>query len=157
LIRIPLTRGLFAIVDDCDAPLVSHLSWQAQKNRRTFYAVTTRNNKSLLMHRLIANSLPGFQVDHRNGDGLDNRRRNLRIATSQLNNWNRQQYVGPKTSRYKGVDLKKGHWRAQIVVGGKKKHLGYFTDENLAACAYDHAALKNFGPFCRLNFPPVAS
>jgi len=91
-------------------------------------------------------------VDHRNGNGLDNRRANLRPATKSQNGANRLIAASNK-SGFKGVDLKKGRWRAQIKVVGSKIHLGYFDLAEEAARAYDMAAIEAFGEFATLNFP----
>lgn len=89
-------------------------------------------------------------VDHINHDGLDNRRSNLRPATTKQNVRNSRSRPG--SSQYKGVDLFRGvKWRATIRVDGKKKHLGLFVDEKDAARAYNKAALELFGEFACLN------
>lgn len=104
------------------------------------------------MHREIVASEGRFEVDHRDGDGLNNQRHNLRIATSSQNQGNQCKTQG-RTSRFKGVSWAKRHgkWVAQIQVKRRSKNLGYFRREEEAAAAYDQAALRFFGEFARLN------
>jgi len=88
---IPLTQGQKAMIDDKDYELVSHLKWHAIRIRRTFYAqsrLSTKPSKAVLMHRFILDAPSEMEVDHRNGDTLDNRRNNLRIATRPQNGRN---------------------------------------------------------------------
>lgn len=95
-----------------------------------------------------------LEVDHANGDRLDNRYCNLRICTRTQNQQNRGQPRLRKcvpSSRYKGV-RRSGKWAAQIGENQKKRHLGLFETEQEAASAYDRAARQIFGPFARLNF-----
>jgi hypothetical protein len=105
------------------------------------------------MHRqLLGLTDPSEQVDHRNHDGLDNRRENLRPCTNQQNQHNQRKRAGC-TSRYKGVhwDFRNGSWRAAIKAEGRTIHLGRFQDEDDAARAYDDAARRLFGEFALTN------
>ena len=94
-------------------------------------------------------------IDHINGDGRDNREANLRLASYSQNSQNRRKVSKECKSRYKGVGYSKKlrRWRAQICFGGTKKHLGYYSDERVAARVYDAAALRYHGRFARVNFP----
>jgi hypothetical protein len=96
----------------------------------------------------------GLLVDHRNGDGLDNHRDNLRIATRSQNACNRHNTKSKASCRFSGLffDKRRGKWMSRIVVNGKI-FLGYFDSEIDAARAYDAAAKKYHGEFARLNFP----
>lgn len=87
---IQLTRGMVAIVDDDDYDHVTQFSWYAIKRRRLWHAAHKRTNKPLYMHRVLLNAPPDMEVDHANGDGLDNRRHNLRLCTKRQNAQNRR-------------------------------------------------------------------
>jgi hypothetical protein len=156
---VPLTRGCEAVIDLADIPLVTGWNWTAHSSRRTFYAFRRETvvggkfrQKLVLMHRLILNAPDGLKVDHINGDGLDNRRENLRLATVAENNRN----VGLRsnnTSGIKGVRFHKPHgkWQAQIMIGGCQKHLGYFETAEDARDAYARAAVQFHGHFARTS------
>lgn len=106
------------------------------------------------MHRLILGTSVGMEVDHVNGDGRDNRRVNLRLATHSQNMANQRKRRDGISSRYKGVwyeRRRKRPWRAKIKVRGRQVNLGYFETEEEAAYAYNLAALEHFGGFARLN------
>lgn len=167
--EIPLSQGKVAIVDDSDLALVSNYKWHAAKRRTVWYAATVVKAKTrcgitlLYMHKLIFGVDKG-RVDHRNGNGLDNRRSNLRAATRTQNSQNsakRHSTNGtPPPSPYKGVSIsrsKRNPWRARIKVERQEIILGYYKTQEEAARAYDAAALKYFGEFARLNFPPPDS
>jgi hypothetical protein len=147
--EILLTKGLVAIVDDRDYPVLRQIEWCVARRPHTIYA----RNKAVLMHRFILDR-PSGDVDHINGDGLDNRRANLRVTTRRLNNANAFHRSGG-TSRFKGVswDARRMHWQAGICPAGKRISLGRFAAEIEAAVAYDEAAREAFGAFARLNFP----
>jgi hypothetical protein len=151
---IPLTRGLFAIVDAEDYPRLSRYTWFAEGTCKNFYAVRKENGKSIKMHREIMNAPDHLVVDHIDHNGLNNRRENLRVCTFAENCRNLRS-SRHKTSKYKGVHWRKRckKWAAQITCENKSYHLGYFTDELAAAKAYDKAAKKYHGDFASLNFP----
>ena len=94
-------------------------------------------------------------VDHINGNGLDNRKANLRLATGTQNGYNRRKTRKRTWSKYKGVtfDKRRKKWEGKIVINGRKQHLGSFTNELDAGRAYDEAAKKYHGEFALLNFP----
>jgi hypothetical protein len=126
--------------------------WVASPSRRTFYVMRAYRKGKLQitqrLHRIIFDD--GKLRDHRNGDGLDNRRRNLRVATVSQNNANSHSTAA---SGYRGVYRHAAQWRAAISVQGQLFYPGSFDDPILAARAYDAAARKHFGEFARLNFP----
>lgn len=154
--RIPLTRGLFALVDDADFALVAPYSWQAVLNgsgklRRPYAMAQTRvdgRRVNIAMHRLIKGTPPGFETDHRNHDTLDNRRDNLRISTSSQNQANRVIQIN-NVSGARGVsfDRASGLWAATIRVARRKLWLGRFETVAEASAAYEEAAFRHFGEF----------
>jgi hypothetical protein len=110
------------------------------------------------MHRLILGVTDSsIEIDHRDGNGLNNTRHNLRIATSQQNAFNRKKRSDGKLSQYKGVskrsETNRRPWYAFICIDGKQKIIGAFDSELEAARAYDASAALHFGAFARLNFP----
>ncbi len=154
--EIPLTQGKVAVVNDADLALVSGYAWYAKNRGARWYAqasVYTRVNGirrgyTLYMHRLI---LPTEgPIDHQDGDGLNNRRENLRPCTNSQNKMNQGKYC-LAASRYKGVSLDRGRWKASIRCNGVLRHLGSFRNEEDAARAYNAAALKTFGEWARPN------
>jgi hypothetical protein len=155
---IPLTKGKAAIVDDADYEWLVKFKWFASSAPSgRFYAMRNvpsdvRRQKKLRMHRAITGCDNGLDVDHINGDSLDNRRGNLRICTRSQNQCNRgKTRVG--TSGFKGVSWFKGksRWRAAIRLDGRSKHLGYYDSKVSAAIAYNIAAVQMHGEFARLN------
>ncbi len=99
---------------------------------------------TIYMHRVIMDAPSGMEIDHKNLNGLDNQKHNLRVATRAQNSRNAAKIRGRKcTSQFKGVSWKKrdSKWRASITVGGKARHLGTFDSEEQAAIAYNLAAL----------------
>ena len=148
---IELTQYKFALVDAADYDALSAVKWRANTQPHTTYAVRESEGRTVQMHRVITAAPQGVEVDHINGDGLDNRRDNLRLCSRKENQRNKR--VTPHSSKYKGVTWNTSHgkWQARIRIDGRQKHLGYFTDEIDAGRAYDEAAVKAFGEFARLN------
>ncbi len=156
--EIQLTRGMVTVVDDEDYEVLAEYKWFARESKRTFYAARDTpigNGKQTLvqMHREIMGATPGQEVDHWDGDGLHNWRKNLRYCTHSQNSANRHRKQPCCSSRYKGVTWSKGNrkWRAQIKFHAQHIHLGYFTLEEDAARAYNAAALEHFSEFACLN------
>lgn len=157
---IPLTRGLVAIVDDDDYESLSRLKWCAcgrAQNEYAVRAITCKGVKNLsriqFMHRAIMNPPLDMQVDHINGNKLDNRRTNLRLCTPAENSRNQAR---PKnnTSGFKGVswNRREQKWKAVIGVGGKRIGGGSYHTKEEAARAYDELARKHHGEFARLDY-----
>lgn len=158
--QIPLTKGLFAIVDDAGYERASKFKWCAQKIGTKYYAVRGVCYKgkanTILMHRFLTGATSGILVDHKNGNGLDNRNINLRLCTVQQNLQNRPAQQN-NTSGFKGVsyDKNRNKWTASICIKRKRKYIGRFNNKIDAAKAYDDAAKLHFGEFAFLNFPEV--
>ena len=158
-VAIPLGRGLFALVDPGDAATLSGDRWYAARMGKTWYAYRRRSGAQEFMHRIVLGLRrhDGRQADHVNGNGLDNRRANLRLSTKAENGRNR----GPNrnnTTGYKRVCYVKrlGRWLASIQVDRLQINLGLYDDPIDAALAYDLAAIEHFGAFAWTNFlrPP---
>lgn len=151
--KIKLKRGKATYIDDADWLLIKHLNWHAHLSSGKWYAyasVTKPRRTTVSMSRLLLSAPAGSEVDHRDGDTLNNRRRNLRLASSLQNARNRRVQQNSK-SRVKGVVLVKstGRWRATITDHGKQIHLGYFKTKQAAGRAYAGAAQQMFGAFAR--------
>jgi hypothetical protein len=149
VVAIPLTRGYVAIVDAADAERVGRHSWCANIRGSLVYAAARINDKLVYLHRFLTDAPAGVPVDHVDGDGLNNQRTNLRVCTPAQNAGNWHHVKG--RSRYRGVFANGYGWCAQIRVNGGVKHLGVFDTEEIAALAYDLAAVDTRGEFARLN------
>lgn len=144
--KIPLTRGIFAIVDDADFDILSQWKWHALKaGDRTYYAVRSLPRRKglprqkIFMHRVILDCLgSSLVVDHVDGDGLNNQRSNLRLVTQGQNSLNRKRLSTTNKSGYTGVywSKQKNKWHALIAFRNDKTvHLGFFTDVHEAGAA----------------------
>jgi len=154
--QIELTQGQVALVDDEDYEWLSQWLWFFHRHPVGGYAERRDGRKLLGMHVAIARRIGLIgRVDHENRDKLDNRRVNLRLATTSQNGANRKVQRN-NTSGFRGVTLhKQNGWQAKIQIRGKTRHLGYFgNDEEAkrnAARAYNREAVKEFGEFAQLN------
>lgn len=157
----------FVYFDDEDIDLLyDNYTWHLRRGRNdTFYVCGRRisDKKSVKMHRIIMNCPDGYVVDHIDGDGLNNRKRNLRVCTIAENNYNKKGNIS-STSKYRGVSLcidkcvkKSGKsytyykWKSQITKDGKFYLLGRFLSEKDAAIAYNKKAIELYGEFAYLN------
>ncbi len=147
---IQLTLGKVALVDDEDYDRLNQLRWHANWTGRKWYA--HRGNKPICMHHLILDVDEGMEIDHRNGDGLDNRRQNLRVCTTQQNNFNRTVNKNNKLG-IKGVSWhsQTKKFRAQIMCSGERIYIGGFDTAFSADVAYREAEKRYFGEFARIN------
>jgi hypothetical protein len=165
--EIALTQGKTALVDDEDYEHLSRSKWHARLHEGgIWYArrsaalarddpqrTKERYQRVVLMHREVMNAPHGRKVDHINGNGLDNRRQNLRLVGDSENQQNRHS-TSRNTSGYRGVTWNKrsGKWQAGIKRYGKSSHLGLHQTKEAAAQAYDDAARRIYGPDARTNF-----
>lgn len=151
---IALSHGKFALVDDEDYERVIQHKWHSDKNASSlglYYAKTKIDGRTVRLHQFV---LGIKSVDHKNGNGLDNQKSNLRPATQSQNKANQRKQIGT-SSIHKGVcflkKYKKPSWVAGIKVNGCRIYLGTYSSENDAAISYNHAAKAFFGDFARLN------
>lgn len=152
--EVPLTKGKIAIIDLADVASICQYNWQAQYARsgNKWYATTrlpgTRGTERISMHGFLMEPPAGLEVDHWDGDGLNNLRSNLRVATRSQNMANKRGKDG-SSSPYKGVAHVGNYWIVQLA----RKYIGCFSSEEEAARAYDAAAFEKYGEFAYLNFP----
>ena len=157
--KIKLTQGQYAIVDDDIYQTLSQYKWCVWycPSTKGYYAERSKyigngKQKILYMHRVILNAQKGQMIDHINGDTLDNRKENLRFATYSQNLAN-SKIRKDNTSGYKGVRWHKRDkiWMAYIRYQNKHIHLGSYKDKKETALAYNEAAKKYFGEYAKLN------
>ncbi len=154
--QIPLTKGLFAIVDDEDYEYLNLFQWRALKHRTgKHYAIAKIDGKHILMHRMIMKVSNRLDiVDHRDGFSLNNARSNLRVCTNSQNMMNRGP-VKHRGNEYKGVvkieRKMKTCWKAQIGLNGRTRCIGFYNTPKDAAIAYNQKAIELHGEFAFLN------
>ncbi len=156
-VEVPLANKKgYAKISPEDESLISTYKWHLSASGYAITDIGTKpNRKVILMHRLILGIKGRAQTDHINHDKLDNRRSNIRVANASQNASNTPGLVNKRKSRYKGVYQKRAGWAVHITKNKKTIHLGQFNidEEELAARAYDSAALYLFGEFAAPNFP----
>lgn len=156
--QIPLTRGMAALVDDADFDELSRFKWHAVPSGNSFAATRGQWDGHrilhVFMHRQIMQAEPDRWVDHKDGNALNNQRDNLRFATRRQNRANSRRNT-TKTVPFKGVFFHKriNRYGAQLWRAGKSYWLGYFSDPEEAARAYDAKVREMDGDFACVNFP----
>jgi hypothetical protein len=151
--QIPVGKGKCAVVDDDDYEELARFAWHVKEDNGRFYAARSvkvgKSCKTVRMHRQILGVAAGVLVDHRDGDGLNNTRGNLRAANHQQNAHNRKGMTGSR-SGLKGAFLDGNQWKSQIRVAGKMIPLGRYATAEEAAQAYAAAAVRYHGEFARV-------
>ncbi len=153
--KIELTQGKFALIDDEDYNQVVQDKWFAHFERGRFYAWRSRHTKPIRMHHIILGiPSPGLEIDHIDGNGLNNQKMNLRFVNRSQNNMNRSKKSNT-SSRYKGVqwNAHKNKWYAELKYNNKRYCLGYFDSEINAAKERDCFGFYLCRAFVRFNFP----
>lgn len=147
---VPLTRGYEAVIDAADVPLVEGRNWCALvcKNGIVYAQHGARQGKGLMHRVIVGEACEGLTVDHRDHNGLNNRRFNLRPATVAQNNHNARKRSDNR-SGLKGVSWNKKtrKWVAQIQLNGRRMHLGLFPSPEAAHAAYQQASVQHHGAF----------
>ncbi len=163
--ELPVGKGKVAFVDDADLLRVSQWKWHVDHGYVRRRARVAGKQTVVYLHRFIVGAPDGIGIDHRDRDGLNNRRDNLRVAGQTLNNANSRLRSNKRHSKFRGVTLFRTskvvngkryeylYWQARIQSAGVARHLGYFEVEEDAARAYDAAARVLFGEFASLNLP----
>lgn len=153
---IVLIRGRIATVDDRDFKRVNQFKWFAHKKGQRYYAARNiRLPNGERETEYLHNFLMGVKgVDHKDGDGLENRRYNLRPASPLQNRRAFRRKASSATSQFRGVSWNsaRGKGAAQIKAGPRQTYIGYFTTEEGAARAHDSHAIKLFGEFASIDF-----
>ena len=149
--EIKLSNGMIAYVDTEDYDYISSFNWQAQKSNHTYYASRKNGKGRVMMHRQLMNTPKGKVCDHKDRNGLNNTKLNLRNCTHAENC--RNNTIGNNfTSKYHGVfKIHDNRFRSYINVYGKRTYIGYFKTEELAAMAYNKKALELHGEFATIN------
>ncbi|MCK5564715.1 MAG: HNH endonuclease [Planctomycetes bacterium] len=166
-VKIALTQGKFALVDKRDAKRVNKHKWYAKKpdhENRTFYAarsarVKGSRKKAIRMHRFIINAQPGQMIDHVDGDGLNNTRKNLRFATQTQNHFNC--HARRSNTGFLGVCKVSGKRKKRYLakLQSEKKRVLYkrFYNKYEAAAMYDHVKRSVAGEYGSYNFDALLS
>lgn len=137
---IKLTFGKSTIIDDADFELLSKCAWHLKRDKNKYYARGKYKGKNVLLHKLLIYVPDGFVIDHINGNGLDNRRSNLRVITQRENVlfgiiFKDKKYRGCRKTKY-------NKWEARIRIGDKRIYLGSFNTPNEASIAYENKLME---------------
>ncbi len=151
---VTLTQSKIATIDSRDYEMISRYKWHAEiKKHGVWYAASTIRRQDgkkriLYMHTLIMGDHPHYQMDHKDHDGLNNTRGNLRLCTWRQNQWNRIGHI-KTSSRYKGVCWNSGRKKWQVAIA--HKYIGLYEDEKTAALVYNTKARELYGEFAFIN------
>lgn len=158
-------KGYFITIDTSDYLLISKYTWRPNKIKdqpwliyfRTYTEGSHTTRKEILMHRLIMGCTykDGINIDHIDGNTLNNSKSNLRRCSISQNVANARKAPN-KSSPYKGVtlDAKSGKWKVTITCKGRSYHLGYYINILDAAKTYNEKAIELFGEFAKINTIP---
>lgn len=161
--QLQLNDGHVATIDDADyetehtvrfrngmsfTGCIAQLTWRAQVKPHTTYCVCMISGQEIRLHRLVMDAFPADLIDHEDGNGLNNVRSNLRVATNEQNAQNRKTNTG-RTAKGVVFHSKSGRWHAHIRHKGVKKHIGSFSTQELAQDAYNAKAKELFGEFAK--------
>lgn len=153
--KLKLSNGMYSLLDDQDYLWASEYRWMGRPYHSGWRVCReeSRTGKTIYLHREITKAPTGLEVDHVDGNGLNNTRTNLRVCTHSENGKNRRVNQNSK-SGYKGVVWREhaGKWQANITVDKKRIYLGYHDTPEQAAQAYDLASKQYHGDFAHLNF-----
>lgn len=154
MVEIKLTQGLTAVIDKEDADIAAQYKWYASKAKNNWYALSSLRDEgggqhNFSLHRLLTGAKSGEIVDHINGNGLDNRRCNLRKCSTVENGRNRVKLASHNTSGVTGVHFNKRikRWTVSVAVNGRRKHIGCYADKEEAITARRFAELSYYGVF----------
>lgn len=166
IVEIALKCGNTLVIDKDDWPLIKRYSWRSSLNKKKTssnryvrgYAhdPITGLRREIAIHRFLLKAPKETLVDHINGNGLDNRRSNLRLCSAEGNARNTRKLADSRSSSYKGVHRRpNGRFHASILdeTTRKSRHIGAYESEAVAAISYDMKALDTFGEFAKTNFP----
>lgn len=147
--KIKLTQGYYALVDEEDYVLLKEYKWQVRTDKSNYYATGVYKEKRVQMHRIIMKAKKGEIIDHINGNGLDNRKINLRVVSARINAWNRK-----NNAKYPGVHWhsQKQKWYASIHLNYQTRSLGFFDTEIEAAREYYNNLPLEDKEFYKKNF-----
>lgn len=151
---VSISKGYETLVDLCDLDVAKSTFWFAVEKENTVYARGSIEGKNKFLHRILLSVPDELLTDHADGNGLNNRRHNIRIATASQNQANRRTLISCKSSKYKGVtwDKSRGLWKVSV----NHKSIGRFGNELDAAKAYDSASRAANGEFSKTNFQEAA-
>ena len=149
-VQIPLTQGQAATIDVIDLPRILKTKWRAVKKGHVWYAYSTSNG---FMHQVLCYAPKGMKVDHIDGDGLNNRKVNLRVASNSENQQNQRPRSRAKGSPFKGVSHgpAKKDWVVNICHRGRNRKVTGIANERIASLIYDLLAADRFGEFACFN------